>query len=240
MNMENRYTTVDEQTIDLARLFREVIKNFYIVILVAFIGALFGGVVLPIVKPVEYTATAKIYTTTQEAAKSNFVELADSGNAIKQTILKLETGEKNYEGIEYSTLASNLSVSFLNTSNVCQLSVTNKDPYIACDLANTHADTVVEYVTDITGVEGISITETAEVPNVSNSGSASKNAVLGAVIGFILAVCIICAVYLIRGTIRTRDDIENYLGIETLAVIPTAKGRKRKARMISKAQGGKR
>ena len=238
MNMENRYTAVDEQTIDLSRLFREVIKNFYIVILVTFIGALLGGVILQIIKPVEYTAKAKIYTT--DAAKLNFAELADSGNAIKQTVLKLETGENNYEGIEYSTLASNLSVSFLNSSNVCQISVTNKDPYLACDLANTHADTVVEYVTDITGIEGISITEKAEVPNVSNSGSASKNAVLGAVIGFILAVCIICAVYLIRGTIRTRDDIENYLGIETLAVIPTAKGRKRKARMISKARGGKR
>ena len=47
---------------------------------------------------------------------------------------------------------------------------------------------------------------------------------IGALLGFVVACGIIVVLYLLNDTIKTSDDVEKYLGINTLGMIPLEEG----------------
>ena len=61
-----------------------------------------------------------------------------------------------------------------------------------------------------------------------------KNVILGVLLGMILASAVIIVRYLMNDAIHTSEDIEKYLGINTVGMIPyngndKKKGRKKKS-----------
>ena len=87
------------------------------------------------------------------------------------------------------------------------------------------------------------IIEDGELPTVKTSPSMSKNTVLGLLLGFVLSAGIVVVVTIMNDSIKTEDDIEKYLGLSTLAVVPDRKDyvnskKKRKTKKKS-SKGGK-
>ena len=58
------------------------------------------------------------------------------------------------------------------------------------------------------------------MPDRPSSPNMKKNCALGLLAGFVLAMAVITILYLLDDTIKTEDDIEKYLGMTTLAVLP--------------------
>ena len=67
------------------------------------------------------------------------------------------------------------------------------------------------------------IIEKGELPIVKTSPSMTKNTFLGLMLGFVLSAGIVVVITVMNDSIKTEDDIEKYLGISTLAVIPDRK-----------------
>lgn len=67
------------------------------------------------------------------------------------------------------------------------------------------------------------IIEKAELPTVKTSPSLAKNTMLGLLLGLILSAGIVVVITVMNDSIKTEDDIEKYLGISTLAVVPDRK-----------------
>ena len=69
----------------------------------------------------------------------------------------------------------------------------------------------------------------------------SKNTMLGLLAGLILSAGIVVVITIMNDSIKTEDDIEKYLGISTLAVVPDRKdyiGRKKKSKRRRAAKEG--
>ena len=69
-------------------------------------------------------------------------------------------------------------------------------------------------------MQAIKIYEEAAMPDRPSSPSLKKNCALGLLAGLVLAMAVITILYLLDDTIKTEDDIEKYLGMTTLAVLP--------------------
>ena len=68
-----------------------------------------------------------------------------------------------------------------------------------------------------------------DAPNVVQKGYVSnvpvnvhmiKNILIGLVLGFVLSAGVVIVMYILDDTITTADDVEKYLGLNTLASIP--------------------
>ena len=66
----------------------------------------------------------------------------------------------------------------------------------------------------------MSASVTASLPSAKSGPSIMKYTLMGAVLGAVLVCGMIILLFLLNDTIRTRDDVEKYLGLSTLGIIP--------------------
>ena len=81
------------------------------------------------------------------------------------------------------------------------------------------------------GIDKVNVVEEGNYPYYPSGPSINRNIRLGAVGGAVVTALIISLIYLLNDTIKTGDDIEKYLGLTALGVIPlenTIKGNKTK------------
>ena len=69
-------------------------------------------------------------------------------------------------------------------------------------------------------IEAVNVVDSANLPTAPVSPSITKWTFMGIVIGIIASIIIIIVKYLLDDTIKSSEDIEKYLGISTLALIP--------------------
>lgn len=94
---------------------------------------------------------------------------------------------------------------------------------MAKKIADTLAKTSADFIGDKMEVTPPKIIEEGEVPTIQTSPSTKKNVLIGALAGLVLSAGVIILLTLMDDTIKSEDDIENYLGLTTLASIPDRK-----------------
>jgi capsular polysaccharide biosynthesis protein len=60
------------------------------------------------------------------------------------------------------------------------------------------------------------------------------NIIIGGFLGIILSVSVILIVYILNDSIKSVEDIEKYLGMNTLGVIPIAEETNKKTKNVKK------
>lgn len=120
----------------------------------------------------------------------------------------------------YESLKNRVSVE--NTSNTRIISITVKDPNPenAQIIANSIRDVAAVHIKDVTDVEAVNVADEANLPEKPCEPSIPKWTVIAALIGVILSAGIIIMQYLLDDTIKSSEDIEKYLELSTLGLIP--------------------
>ena len=82
-----------------------------------------------------------------------------------------------------------------------------------CEVASSHIQNVMD-------IEAVNVVEPANMPTIKAGPSVTKWTLLGGIAG-VLIICIsIFAQYAMDDTIKSSEDVEKYLGLSTLALIP--------------------
>ena len=115
-------------------------------------------------------------------------------------------------------LAKQISVSTPSDSRVLEITVSNNDQYEAKRIADKVAEISADSICDIMQIEKVNVFEEANIPEKPSSPNCLKNAII--VLGMVLAIAIVVIRFVMNDTINTSEDIEKYLGISTLALIP--------------------
>ena len=74
------------------------------------------------------------------------------------------------------------------------------------------------------GIEAVNTIEEANLPTSPSSPSVMRNTAMGGLLGLVLSAGIIIVIFLLDDTIKTPDDVENYLGLNVLTSIPIQEG----------------
>ena len=231
-NMENNLIqfTEEDDEIDFGEIFFVLRRKLWIIISCGIVGAAIALLyTMFLVKPL-YQSSSMIYifskTTTVSSAFDlqlgkqltvDFEILGKSRPVLERVIsdLQLDTS--------YESLLKTVTVENPEDSRIIKITVQNNDPALASDIANSLAENLAARVAEVTDTTKPSSVEEAVPASIPISPNKSKNVMLGGIIGFLLSVGIILAMYYSDMSIRNEDDVKKYLGIGTLASIPFEK-----------------
>ena len=113
-----------------------------------------------------------------------------------------------------------ISVNIQNDTRIISITVTDTSPTRAQDIANAVRVAASSHIYDVMDIEAVNVVDYANLPEKPSSPKTKRNIIIGALLGFILAIGIITVVYILDDTIKTPDDIEKYLGLSVLGSIP--------------------
>jgi capsular polysaccharide biosynthesis protein len=218
-----------EIEIDLKEIFIILLDRIWIILASALVLAVLAGIVTKVFMTPMYSSTTKLYVINRQS-EENAVTYSDlqSGSTLTQDFVIQVTGNKvmsqvieelNLDTTE-SALADRIAVSNPDSTRYIVITVSDKDPVVAQQIAECVAKVSSEVGQEVLDIEKVNVAEEADLPLEPSSPNTKKNIVIGGLLGFVLAVGIIVVVHLMNDTIRTPEDVKKYLGLNTLGQIP--------------------
>ena len=122
--------------------------------------------------------------------------------------------------MEYKDLYDVLKVDTPSDTRIVAITVRDEDPLMAMRIANCIREVASEHITNVMDIDAINIAETANVPTDKASPSVARWTVISGFIGAVVVAFFAILGYLLDDSIKSNDDVERYLGLSTLALIP--------------------
>lgn len=138
--------------------------------------------------------------------------------------------------MDYKELEKKITVENPSDTRIMQITITDKDAALAQSITQDLAEVTAKTVAEKMDVKSPTIIEKAYKADKPDSPSLKKNVLIGAVLGFILMTAAIVIQYLMNDTILKEEDIEKYLGINTLAQLPLVKGTTKRTKKVKRAR----
>lgn len=155
----------------------------------------------------------------------DYAELINSRYVLEEVIQKLALSD------EYDALLGKVSVNTPADTRIVSITVEDTDPVRAMNIANCIREVASNHIQNVMDIEAVNVVETANMPTEKAGPSVLKWTVLGGIIGALLVCVIVLIGYLMDDTIKTTEDVEKYLGLSTLTLIPvTVETKKKKKR----------
>lgn len=238
--MENKRIQ-EEDTIDLGRLFFAVRKKIWLILVVGLLAACGAAGYTEFFVTPTYTSTSTMLVLTKETTLASLADLQLGSQLTKDyTVLinsrpVLEQVIENLNlDMDYKSLRESITIDNPVDTRILTLSVVQSDPEMAKAVVDELAKVSSAYIGDKMEVTPPKIVEEGEFPVYKTSPNMRKNVMLGFLVGAVLIAGIVIVLELLDDTVKNEDDIERYLGIPTLAVVPDVstdkKNRKKKHR----------
>lgn len=237
----------DEITIDLAELFGVLWHWIWLILLVAL---LFGGAAYAFSKfviPEEFQSTTKIYVLDKESGsggQTTYTDLQAGAQLTKdyaelitsRTVIEKVIADNHLESVyDYKEFLKKVEVNTPTDTRIVSITVTDTNPALAQALADDIRVEASDLIINTMQIDAVNTYEVANLPTEKSAPSCSKWALIGALLGALLVGGIVTLQYILDDTIKTSEDVEQYLGLSTLALIPldeniggTEKGKKKK------------
>lgn len=240
--MEQNQMNNDEIEIDLREIFSVLLSHLGIIILSGLVLGLVAIVGTKVFITPQYQSVTKMYvlakqnndTLTSADMQTSTLLTKDYAEMIQsRTVTEAVIAQLGLD-MTHEQLVKKISVSNMTDTRIITISVLDKDPYMARDIANAVRDTVAEYIKNVMNSEAVNVVDEANIPAEKYSPSVSKNGLIGGVLGCMIAVAIILIRFIMNDTIQTAEDVERYLQLSTLGTIPLLQTDKKKKKRVKK------
>lgn len=236
--MENQKRN-DEIEIDLLEVFHVLISRIWLILSAGVFLALVCFAISKFILTPTYKSTTKIYILNKSESQSvtysdvqmgtqltkDYAELISSRYVLEEVIQILSLEE------DYDELRGMVSVDTPADTRIVSITVENTDPVQAMNIANCIREAASNHIQNVMDIEAVNVVETANMPMEKASPSVVMWTLAGGAIGVFFLCVIILIQYLLDDTIKSSEDVEKYLGLSTLALIPVMEegnGKKKK------------
>ena len=214
--------------INLAELFAVLIGRAWLIISSGVFFALLFLFLSKFVMTPLYSSTTKIYILNKEEGATvtySDVQIStqltqDYAQLIKSRYVLEEVIQTLHIDMDYDDFASHVSISTPDDTRIVAITVRDSDPMMAMKEANCVREVASKHIQNVMDIDAINIAELANMPTERYSPSVKRMTLIGGVAAVVIVSAIIILNYLMDDTIKTSDDVENYLGLSTLAMIP--------------------
>lgn len=236
-----------EGEIDLLELGKVFLSHAKFIAIWFLAGAILAGSYSFFLIDPTYDATAKMYIVS--ASNKSIVDLTDLniGTSLTADYESLITCDPVTEQVisdlnldcTPKELLQMVTITNPADTRVLEITAHTTSPKLSKDLANTFMDVSLEYLPETMSTNPPNVAQRAKMPEQKSGPSNSKNTLLGALVGLIIALGWLTVQYLADDTIHSAEELETYFGIVPLATIPegallggesSAKDKKYKAR----------
>lgn len=226
--MENQRAN-DEIEIDLIEIFHILWSRWWVIIQFGLFTALLCFLLSKFILTPIYESTTKIYILNKAESATvtysdvqmgtqltkDYGELINSRYVLEEVIQKL-----SLDDMEYEDLLKKVSVETPTDTRIVSITVENTDPVQAMNIANCIREVAGEHIQNVMDIEAVNVVETANMPTEKAGPSVVKWTLIGGVVGVFVLCAFLLIQYLLDDTIKTSEDVEKYLGLSVLALIP--------------------
>ena len=222
---ENVYTTIDLR--DYGRM---LLKRIWIVVLcVVLLGATTFVYTKVAVDPV-YEARISVYVNNSSQKGSSYVSSSDLAVArvLAETYVNIIQSDRVLDQVITRTglnltaeqLRSLITAEPVNETEMFNVVVTTTMPQVSADLANMIAEVAPGVIAEIIEGSSAKIIDYAKVPEKPASPGAARNALVGAVLGLVLACGAVFLEMILDTRIQTEEDLMRLSAMPVLGSIP--------------------
>lgn len=231
--METKQYNNDEIEIDLREVFILLLSKAWLIALVGMLTAIIGFVLSAFVIAPTFESTSKIYILNKQQENTvtysdvqlgtqltkDYAQLITSRLVLEKVIEDLNLTEIN-EDIDYEAMLGKVEVTTPTDTRILSITVTDTDPVLAMEIANSVREAAAVHIKNVMDIEAVNVVETANLPMEKAGPSITKWTLIGGCIGAFLVMAFVLLIFFMDDTIKTSDDVEKYLGLSTLALIP--------------------
>ena len=226
----------NDEEIDLGGIFSMILRHIKLIIILILLFIILGVIYVKVIKVPEYTSSATLILVSKNSSSndsatnsttmatdlsvnsrlvSTYSELIKSKTVLRQVEENLGI-DQNYE----ETLRKNISVTSESNTELIKISVTDKDPKLAYNVANEITKVSASKVQEIYNINNVHIVDNAKIPNEPSNDDNTKEILLSAVIGLIVAILYIVLKNAFDTTIKDENEVEKICSTHVIAMIP--------------------
>lgn len=226
--MKQNFEENDEIEIDLRELFYHVLKKWWLILICLVVGLLGAIGVTKLLLTPQYQSDSMLFILNKttsvtsladiqvgNALSADFVVIAKSKPVIDAALDKLT----DYN-LTRKELLEMLTVENQSDTRILKISATSEDAALAAAAANAVSEETADRMAIIMQTDPPTTIEKAEVAGEPVSPSLTKNALIGMLLGAVLAIGYCVITFLMNDKIRSSEDVEKYLGLTTLVAMP--------------------
>ena len=124
----------------------------------------------------------------------------------------------------YEQLKGRISVNNPSNTRFLEITVRDNDAYLAKKIVDELTRVSCRTTGEVMETQEPNIMDYGQVASSPVSPSMKKNAIIGGLLGFVLACAIIIIRFMLNDSIKTGEDVEKYLGLNVLGMIPLEEG----------------
>lgn len=231
--MENSRQAEDVIEIDLGEIFHILLRKAVWIILAGILFAAGAFLISEFVLPPIYESTTKIYILNkQENAAVTYSDVQigtqltkDYAELVKSRVVLEDVIESMDLALSYEQLVKKLDIITPTDTRILTISVEDTDPVIAMRIADSIREAASLHITNVMDIKAVNVVEPANYPEEKAKPHVLQWTVIGGLLGVLLVCAIVLIRYLLDDTIKTSEDVEKYLQLSTLALIPLAENK---------------
>ena len=219
-----------EETIDLKEYFQIIKKRAWIIVLITTIAMLVSGIISFFVLSPIYQTKTTLIVNSDKAPGTNVVtgdqisvsqKLAVTyGEIIKSKVVLDEVAKELKIKGGYSEIEKKLSVSPVTDTQILEVSIQDHNPKRAADIANAIPKAFTKEVKRITKANNVEAIDKAIVPKIPVKPNKIMNIAIAGVLGVMISLFVIFLLEYMDNKIKSPQDIQKYLELPLLGVVP--------------------
>lgn len=227
--MGTNQNQVDEIEIDLREVCLIILGKMWLILLTGILTAAIAFSISQFVLEPTYESTTQIYILNKQDNSTvtysdvqlgtqltkDYAELIESRYVLESVIEELGLID-----FDYKDMLEKVTVTTPTDTRILAITVEDTDPVLAMEIANCIREAAAVHIKNVMDIEAVNVVDTANLPTEKAAPSVMKWTFAGGCIGILIVMAIVVIWYLLDDTIKTSDDVEKYLGLSTLALIP--------------------
>lgn len=183
----------------------------------------------------EYESVTKMYVLNkQDSTTVNSSDLQASAWLTKdyaEIIRSRTVTESVIEGLnlnlDHEELIEKISVDTPADTRIVTISVLDESPYMAMRIADEVRDAAADQIQKVMATEAVNVVDRANLSDEQARPNLARNGILAGIFGILAAAAAVLVMHTANDTIKSREDVERYLNVGTLGIIPLLGGRRR-------------
>ena len=228
---ENQLQILDNEKaeieIDLLEIFYHLLDHWKLILICFLAGTiLMAGCTVFLMEP-QYEAVSKMYVLSSSDSVVNLSDL-QLGTYLASDYQEVFSTHEVTESVisnlnlpyTYNQLQDMLSISNPSGTRILHIKITSPSPEEAAAISNEFLEVASQYVANVMVTDRPTVLSTALVPKNPVSPSLSKNMVLGAMAGTLIACAYLVITFMLDDKVKSGEDIAKITGLPVLAEIP--------------------
>lgn len=234
----------DEIEIDLKEIFMFLLHWAWLIAVCGLVTGIISFSISKFIITPQYESTTKVYILNKQNESTltySDVQLGtqltkDYAQLIKSRHVLEQVAENCSIAKSYEQFSKRVKVETITDTRIIAITVRDEDPVMAQFLANEIRIAASAHIKNVMDIEAVNVAEVANLPQSPASPNVLKWTLIGLFLGIFLCAAVLVIRFITDDTIKTSDDVEKYLKLSTLAMIPIigeeekGRGRKRGSR----------